>query len=31
MDLTPFSRYPQTEDPAGVLKAFLEFHARLPV
>ena len=30
VSLPGIGHYPQTEDPAGVLKAFLEFHARLP-
>ncbi|MGH8482102.1 MAG: alpha/beta fold hydrolase, partial [Nevskiaceae bacterium] len=29
VSLPGIGHYPQTEDPAGVLKAFLEFHARL--
>lgn len=30
VSLPGIGHYPQTEDPAGVLKAFFEFHARLP-
>jgi len=30
VSLPGIGHYPQTEDPAGVMKAFFEFHARLP-
>ena len=30
VSLPGIGHYPQTEDPAGVLRAFFEFHARLP-
>jgi pimeloyl-ACP methyl ester carboxylesterase len=30
VSLPGIGHYPQVEDPAGVLRAFLEFHARLP-